>query len=44
MSFTASKLLAKPPDGLAQEYTLQQLQEEFLKGKVSADWLARKTS
>ena len=36
------KFLAKPPEGVPHEYTLDQLRQEFLSGKISREWVAHR--
>jgi hypothetical protein len=41
---TASRhkeFFAKPPDGTAQKYTIEQLRQDFLSGKVTPEWTVR---
>jgi len=43
-TLTASRhkeFLAKPPDGTVQKYTLEQLRQNFLSGKVTPEWVVR---
>ena len=36
------KYFAKPPDGTATEYEYERLREDFLSGKLTPEWVARR--